>query len=53
MSVSWHKKIACSYSFGLFFNNTFKKKVELFEIKQSLSVLQVITCLDSIKKKKV
>jgi len=43
---------------GLFLNNTFKKKVELFKVNQSfigllvMSGLLVITCLDSIEKKK-
>lgn len=48
MSVSWYGKFACSYSLGLFFNNTLK--VELLEVEQSLSGLQVIRCLDLIKK---
>lgn len=42
MSVSCAEKFACSYSSGLFFNNTLKK-VELLEVEQSLSGLQVIT----------
>lgn len=45
------KKIACSYSLGIFFSNSFKEEVELLKVKQSLSGLQVITCLDWIKKR--
>lgn len=45
------KKFACSYSLGLFFSNSFKEEVELLKVKQSLSGLQVVTCLDWIKKR--
>lgn len=45
------KRFACSYSLALFFSNIFKEEIELLKVKQSLSGLPVITCLDWIKKK--
>lgn len=43
--------LSVGYSLGLFFSNSFKEEVELLKVKQSLSGLQVITCLDWIKKR--